>query len=1157
MADNVEIQGLEFQIEGNAEEAARGLKSLTSTLKKLQGITGKGLGLTAVANDVKQFNDTVGQMDTTGITSMADAIRTLGSSARMLSTVRGHLQAISDLNFSSLTQAANAIGTVAASANRNTVPVTATVGTPMDGVVGAETGQIEGTAQEVERASAAMRDASTAGQRLREVLGSVASKFRTIGVTGAKAIAKGVTYPFINTGKSIGSAMKQIGNFTSSLKRIAMYRVVRFILSGITTALKDGIEHLNAYSKTMGTAFHKSLNMIATDALYMKNSLAAAVAPIVNALAPAIDFLADKVAHLLNLLAQLFARLSGKSSYTKAVKAATEYGAAVGGAADKAKKFTAGFDELNVFDPNSGGDGGGGLGDVSKMFEEATIDSEISSFADRLKELFMSGSWAELGTFIGERFNEVIDSVSWKSLGTKIGKGFQAAIQTSYSFLKTADFKKVGESVATALNNAMENVDLGVFGRLVMRIYTSIADAVMGFAGTVDWKTLARQFGNYLKGTFDEASEWLASVDWGHVGSEIYKGLKNTIAGLDLGGIAKSLFKALGSALGAAVSTLATFCVDVWADIRAYFSGKIEECGGDIPAGLWKGIKDGFKNMVSWIKENIVDPFVDGFKKCFGIHSPSTVMEELGGYVVEGFFLGIDKFSQFLYKIEEWAGAVVEWFRKGEDGKGMVENFKTLAHNIVTGFKDKIGTTYTTVKTNVTTWASKVKEWFTNNSYGGVNRTTFANYANETINGFKEKIGSAYTTVKTSITTWASNVRSWFTDSSFGGVNSTNFATYANNIITGFKDKVSTTYTTVKSSITTWASGVRDWFTNSSYGGVNSTNFGTYANNIITGFKDKVSSTYTTVKSSITTWASNVKSWFTDSSYGGVNSSTFSTYASNVLSGFKDKISNSYTTVKSSITTWASGVKDWFTGGSYGAVNSTTFSTYAANIISGFKTKIGNSYTDAKDNMQTFASKVKSWFTDTVSYSSFYDIASNVISGFKNGIGNLYTTCKNTIKSWGSDIIDWFAGVLGIESPSKVFYEMAGFSVEGFNNGFNQLGTTTKGVVGDWANSFTKISPTMGFAVDTSALKYYDSASFAKGISTDVNSHHSFSAVGFAEAMQEFYTEYMEPTLLRMADDMRRQADKPESTVVQVGNRVITDAVAKQQKANGYSFTTA
>lgn len=35
----------------------------------------------------------------------------------------------------------------------------------------------------------------------------------------------------------------------------------------------------------------------------------------------------------------------------------------------------------------------------------------------------------------------------------------------------------------------------------------------------------------------------------------------------------------------------------------------------------------------------------------------------------------------------------------------------------------------------------------------------------------------------------------------------------------------------------------------------------------------------------------------------------------------------------------------------------------------------------------------------------------------------------------------------------------------------------------------------------------------------------------------------------------KRQADKEEQTIVQIGNRHITDAVETQKKANGYSFT--
>ena len=64
----------------------------------------------------------------------------------------------------------------------------------------------------------------------------------------------------------------------------------------------------------------------------------------------------------------------------------------------------------------------------------------------------------------------------------------------------------------------------------------------------------------------------------------------------------------------------------------------------------------------------------------------------------------------------------------------------------------------------------------------------------------------------------------------------------------------------------------------------------------------------------------------------------------------------------------------------------------------------------------------------------------------------------------------------------------------------------------------------------------------------------SVTATGFKEGMEEFYKEYIEPTMVQMAGDMRRQADKNEQTVVQIGNRVVTDSVATQQRANGYVF---
>ena len=283
-------------------------------------------------------------------------------------------------------------------------------------------------------------------------------------------------------------------------------------------------------------------------------------------------------------------------------------------------------------------------------------------------------------------------------------------------------------------------------------------------------------------------------------------------------------------------------------------------------------------------------------------------------------------------------------------------------------------------------------------------------------------------------------------------------------------------------------------------------------------------------------------------------SSDFSNAAKTLVDGFKNSLNTNAATCKSSFISWASNLKNWFTSASFGAINRTTFGNYAKDIVSGFNNGITNNYATAKSGMVSFANAVKNAFTGIVSYKVFYDIAKDVIDGFNNGINDFYDTTRPYMRRWANDAAAAYKAALDSNSPSKRFMRIGEDTVLGYNLGIANLGGTTKGVVTDWANSFTSVSPTMSFAVDTSSLKYYNSDSFAQSVSADVAAHSTVTATGFKEGMEEFYREYIEPTLSQMADDMRRQADKQEQTVVQIGNRVVNDAVTTQKKANGYVF---
>lgn len=1097
----VEIEGLEFQIEAKSENAAKGVDALINSFNKLKAATKGGAGLNNISKKLDAISNA--KLSMSGIEKIEDLTKSLNSLSNVkisstiskriteigasldsldwsgvekveaLSTALQNMQGIQIPNMRNITgnQTATPTGTAAPAdpAGATNAGVAATAAT--SGIT-QYTSQITAAATQTRGFLGVLQGVGGVFSRAFSAVGGVALKAFQATLKGVSAAAKSAVNACKKLGSTIGSKLSSkvkqttsgMGQLFSSLKRIAMYRAIRFLFAQLTAAMKEGIQNLYMYSSLMGGTFKGSMDSLATSFQYLKNSMGAMVAPLINMIAPAVDALIDKFAALLNIVNQFFARLSGATTFTKAKKAAASYGDSISGAGKSAKKAakdikdaTVGIDELNIISQKDSSGSGSGSKNYGDMFETVPIDSSISEFTDKLKAALDAGDWKTLGTLLGEKFNEIVDSIDWSGIGHKIGYGLNGAIQTAYWFLKTADFKNLGNHIAELLNGAMEEIDFTYLGRLLVRGVTVALDFMIGLLGGLNWSLVGKSIGDFLKGAFNEAQEWIASYNWNKMGKDLWKNLKACIKGIDFAGVAQSFFKLLGSALAAAVSFIAGFVQGIWEDITGYFQEYLtnddgtKKCGLDWVAGLLEGIWDGIKNIGKWIKENVFDPFIDGFKECFGIHSPSTVMKEMGGYVVEGFLQGLNKFSEIAGKVKEWAGKVIEWFTKGEDGKGIVEHFKEIGGNIVSGFKDKVGGIYTTVKSNVTTWASKVKDWFSNNSFGGVNSDTFSTFANNTIEGFRTKVGSAYTNTKTNVTTWASKVKEWFTNSSFGGVNSTNFQTFANNVVTGFKDKIGSAYVNTKSNMTTWASNVKNWFS--------------------------------------------------------------------------------------------------------GIASASAFSGFATSVVDGFKNRIGGYYTAAQGNMSTFGSSVKSWFTAHCSYNGFYNVASDVVSGFKNGIGELYHTCKSTISSWGSSIISWFKDKLDVNSPSKVFYEIGGFAVAGFNNAIAQVGKSTKSVVGTWADSFTNFSPTMALAVDTSALKYYDSAAFSRSISSNVQSSTEVSATGFREAMEDFYHEYVEPTMAQIADDMRRQADKEEKTVVQVGNRVVTDAVTTQKKANGYSFT--
>lgn len=92
MADNVEIQGLEFQIVNDSSQAVEGLKALTNTLNRLKTATsGSATNLSKTAQSIRELSNALKGLNTGDasqkINRLATALSTLGSLSNFRSTV--------------------------------------------------------------------------------------------------------------------------------------------------------------------------------------------------------------------------------------------------------------------------------------------------------------------------------------------------------------------------------------------------------------------------------------------------------------------------------------------------------------------------------------------------------------------------------------------------------------------------------------------------------------------------------------------------------------------------------------------------------------------------------------------------------------------------------------------------------------------------------------------------------------------------------------------------------------------------------------------------------------------------------------------------------------------------------------------------------------
>lgn len=254
---------------------------------------------------------------------------------------------------------------------------------------------------------------------------------------------RSILQPLGDVGKQLGSvfaagarrAAHSLAGFFSGLLRIAKFRIFRTIVKDLGQSFKD----LYGWSNAFGTDFAGSMDKITTAFTYLRNSIAAMTAPLVNALAPALDYIIDKVVDVLNWFNQLFAAIGGQDTYTVAKKVAVSFGDTLTStsrkakkAADEIKRTILGFDEINklVSPKDNSNSSRSGSSPYSKnykmMFEEKPLSSGFKGFSDAI-EKSLNDTLSRIGLIISGASLAVGAILTFSGANVPLGLSMMAA----------------------------------------------------------------------------------------------------------------------------------------------------------------------------------------------------------------------------------------------------------------------------------------------------------------------------------------------------------------------------------------------------------------------------------------------------------------------------------------------------------------------------------------------------------------------------------------------------------------------------------------------------------------------------------------------------------------------------------------------------------
>lgn len=339
-----------------------------------------------------------------------------------------------------------------------------------------------------------------------------------------------------STLSSIKDTISNIGSKASSTASSGFSKILKYgfgirslyvLFRRLRTAIKDSFTELQnsgAYYETTKANIEALKSSLTT----LKYQFGAAFEPIFNTVAPALQTLINYLVAVMNTISAFIAKLTGKSTYSKAVAATAEIasntGSAAGSAAELNKQLQ-GFDERNNLDldsGSSGGSGGGSSGDSSSVtYVEESVESALGDLTNKIIDQIKAGDWQGVGNTLSTKITEALNGIDWNTIKTKASTFGSNVASFFNGFITTDMFSAVGTTLAEALNTAFTS--LNSFGTTFdwTNFGTSIGTGLSSFFKTANFKMYGETVHAWIGGILDAGIALLENTDFNEIGKKL------------------------------------------------------------------------------------------------------------------------------------------------------------------------------------------------------------------------------------------------------------------------------------------------------------------------------------------------------------------------------------------------------------------------------------------------------------------------------------------------------------------------------------------------------------------------------------------------------------------------------------------------------------